>query len=102
MNSYDDVLLTYDSGVVYHDFAAPQPTRKRMSKAKLGLDRLTPDEKVAYATNVKTAMTGNANFATPVPTLAAVGTLITALQTKINSYNGSVTASQVALAERET
>ena len=54
-----------------------------MAKVKLGLSRLNPDEVVALANTIKTAMTGNANFTTPNPTLTALGTLITTAQTKI-------------------
>jgi hypothetical protein len=51
-----------------------------MAKVKLGLRELTPDERVDLANTIKTAMTGNANFTTPNPTLAAYGTLITTAQ----------------------
>jgi hypothetical protein len=68
-----DSIATYDSGVLYDDTSSPQPTRKRMAKVKMGLSRLTPDELVDLANTIKTAMTGNANFTTPNPTLAALG-----------------------------
>jgi hypothetical protein len=48
-----------------------------MAKVKLGLKNLTRDEKIDQANTIKTAMTGNANFTTPNPTLASYGTLIT-------------------------
>ena len=73
-----------------------------MAKVKLGLNGLTPDELVAFASVVKTAMTGNANFTTPNPTLAALNTLITALQTKIATYNTALAAVDPALADRDT
>jgi hypothetical protein len=44
-------------------------------------------------------MTGNANFATPNPTLTVLGTNITAATTKINAYNSALTASQTAMAD---
>ena len=73
-----------------------------MSKVKLGLADLTPDETVALANTIKTAMTGNANFATPNPTLAALGTLITTAQTKIGAYNSAVATTQTTLSDRDT
>jgi hypothetical protein len=33
-----------------------------MAKVKLGLQKLTPDQKIDQANTIKTAMTGNANF----------------------------------------
>jgi len=51
-----------------------------MAKVKLGLKELTADQKIDQANTIKTAMTGNANFTTPNPTLAAYGTLITTAQ----------------------
>ena len=75
-----DSIATYDSGLSYDDPSSPQPTRKKMAKIKLGLQKLTPDQKVDLANTIKTAITGNANFTTPNPTLAAYGTLITMAQ----------------------
>src|SRR5262245_43710246 len=73
-----------------------------MSKAKLGLKDLNPDQTVALANVIKTAMTGNANFATPNPSLATVGTAITTLQTSIAAYNSQVAGTTTALTTRET
>jgi len=68
-----------------------------MTKVKLNLDRLNAADTVSLANAIKTAMTGNANFATPVPTLASVGTLITNLQTAISNK-----ASSIALDKQRT
>jgi len=73
-----------------------------MAKVKLGLSRLGPDELVTLANTIKTAMTGNANFTTPNPTLAALGTLITTAQTKIASYESAKAAVDTALSDRDT
>jgi hypothetical protein len=70
-----------------------------MAKVKLGLDRLTREEKIALTITVKTAMTGNANFTTPNPPLATLGTDITAAQTKLAAYNSLVAQTQAALAD---
>ena len=72
-----------------------------MAKAKLGLDKLTPEELVAEATTIHTSMTGNANFTTPNPSLAALLTAITNAQNKLNAYNVAVTATQTALNDRD-
>ncbi len=70
MNLYDAGGL-YDSGLLYDDTSLPQPRKKRMPKVKLGLHGMTPDEVVALTNIIITAMTGNANFTTPNPALAA-------------------------------
>lgn len=101
MAFYDTPGLTYDSGVFYDEEPTPQPIRKHMGKVKLGLARLGPDQVVALANTIKTAMTGNANFAAPNPTLVAVGTLITTATTKIAAYNTSLAATDTALSDRD-
>jgi len=101
MASYDSAGVFYDSGVFFDGFVPPQPPRNLMAKVKLGLDQFTPDELAAFANVIKTAMTGNANFPAPNPTLTSLGTLITTLQTKIASYNTSLAAVDTALADRD-
>ena len=56
-----------------------------MAKVKLDLKNLSDLETVQLANNIKTAMTGNANFATPVPPLTTIATMATAGQTGINN-----------------
>lgn len=73
-----------------------------MAKVKLGLKNLSPDELVSLGNTIKTAMTGNANFTTPNPTLSAIGTLITTAQTKIAAYNTAKAAADTALSDRDT
>ena len=99
---YYDSSATFDGGLLYDDPSSPQPTKHKMAKLKLSLDRLTPDEVLALATTMKTSFTGNANFPTPNPTLAAFATLITTAQTGINDYNASVATSQAKLLTRDT
>lgn len=101
MAFYDSPGLLYDSGVLYDSLPAPQPTRRRMAKIKLGLGGKSPEDKVAQAVTIKTAMTGNATFGTPNPTLAAYGTATTTAQTKINAVNSAKAALEVALADRD-
>jgi hypothetical protein len=56
---------------------------------------------VALANTIRTAMTGNANFATPNPSLASVGTQVTTTSTKIAAYDTLVASGQTALADRD-
>jgi hypothetical protein len=100
MAHFDTAGLLYDSGVLY-DTPGPQPSRNRMAKVKLGLQNLSPEEKIAQANTIKTALTGNANFTTPNPTLAALGTLITTAQTKVAAYDSACAAADTALADRD-
>ena len=82
---YDTPGLNFDSGVAYDLPGGPPFTN--MAKPKLTLDRLNPDEVVALALTIKTALTGNAAYTTPNPPLAALGTLITTAQAKIAASN---------------
>ena len=70
MAQYDTPGLFYDSGVQY-DAVAPPPERKRMAKVKVGFKNPSREQVADKIDTVKTAMTGNANFTTPNPTLAA-------------------------------
>src|SRR5437764_15380183 len=55
MAFFDTSGSLYDSFLLYDDTSSPQPSRKRMSKVKLGLQNLTPDQKIALANTIKTA-----------------------------------------------
>lgn len=85
-----DSIATYDSGLLYDDTSSPQPNTRKMAKVKLGLQKLTPDELIDLANTITTAMTGNANFTTPNPTLTAIGTLITTAQAKIDALRNGL------------
>ena len=50
-----------------------------MAKVKLGLKGKSIQQKLTTGQNIITAMTGNANFPTPNPTLASLTTLRTNL-----------------------
>src|SRR5882672_4082166 len=63
-----------------------------MAKVKLSLGRLSIPQKLTLGQNIITAMTGNANFPTPNPTLASLTTLRTNLSNANNAYEaGKVT-----------
>jgi hypothetical protein len=94
-------IATYDSELFYDDPSSPQTTRKKMAKVKLGLSKLSPDELVDRGNTIKTAMTGNANFTTPNPPLATIGTLITNAQTKMAAYNSTLALASTQLADRD-
>ncbi|MFA5795228.1 MAG: fibronectin type III domain-containing protein [Candidatus Brocadiia bacterium] len=55
-----------------------------MGKVKLGLKGMPIPDKIALATRIVTAMTGNANFTTPNPALADITAKTTALRTSYN------------------
>jgi hypothetical protein len=55
-----------------------------MPKIKLNFGRLSVPEKIARAQQIVAALTGNSNFTTPNPTLAAVTTAISELETTSN------------------
>lgn len=55
-----------------------------MSKIKLNLRGLSITEKIEFARQTITAMTGNANFPTPAPALAGITTAINAFETAYN------------------
>ena len=103
MADYDTPGLTYDSGVVYADpVAPPSSSILRMAKIKLNLNGMNGDQVVSLALQIKTAMTGNANFTTPNPTLLALGTGITTAQTKIAAYNSALAALDLLKSDRDT
>ena len=101
MANYDSPSLTYDSGVFYDAVALPQPTRKRMAKVKLNLDRLSITDLIQRGTDIKTAMTGNASFTTPIPPLATITTQITALTNTNNTYESGLLTQKTNLTNRD-
>lgn len=82
MAVFYDSGVRFDSGARYDDVSPPSRRNKPMAKPRLNLDQLSYDQKLTQANEIKTSMTGNANFPTPVPTLAAYATLITTATTK--------------------
>jgi hypothetical protein len=92
MADYDTPGLTYDSGVLYDAVSPPLPT-KRMAKVKLNLREKSDSDVMTFAQQHVTAMTGNANFATPLPAATAFAPVLTAYQTALAAFN---TAQQAA------
>jgi hypothetical protein len=93
MANYDSGT-TYDSGLFY-DAVMPITPNKRMAKVKLNLDRLSIADLLLRAADIKTKMTGNANYTTPIPPLAQLTSQITALTTSNAAYSaGELTQKQ--------
>jgi len=67
-----------------------------MAFVKIGTKGMPVPEKIQYARQIVTDMTGNPSFTTPSPALATVGTSATTLET---SYNGAESARQVSKAK---
>lgn len=59
-----------------------------MSKVKIGFSKLQVPQQVERSRLITTRMTGNANFATPVPTVADVIAATNALETAYNESRG--------------
>lgn len=80
-----DSGLRFDSGARYDGGPPPVPIQppKRMAKPKLELKKKTDDAFQNFVDAVLAAMTGNANFPTPMPALADVTTQQTAFKTAL-------------------
>ena len=72
-----------------------------MAKAKLGLSTLTPQEIIELTNQIVTMMTGNPNFATPNPTLAAITTQKNTTSTSITAYDTAKATTEAALVTRD-
>jgi hypothetical protein len=73
-----------------------------MAKVKLNLNGLPDALIIQQCTNIKTAMTGNATFATPIPTLTAFGTFITTAQNKLTAADNAQTLAKQATGDKDT
>ncbi|HKZ66465.1 MAG TPA: hypothetical protein VJ111_08930 [Chitinophagaceae bacterium] len=71
-------------------------------KVAMNLRKQPVSIKIAKARHYVTSMTGNANFATPNPTLASVTTAINALETAANNAAGGGTELTAIMHEKET
>ncbi|MEY4918621.1 MAG: hypothetical protein RL616_2534 [Verrucomicrobiota bacterium] len=101
MANYDTPGLTYDSGVFFDAVLPPQPVRTKMAEIKLNFKGLSDLGIIQQCTNIKTALTGNAAFTTPTPTLAAFTTLITTAQTKLTAADAAQQAAKLATADKD-
>ena len=102
MKFYDTPGLTYDSGAVFDDVSAlPSTTGRIMAKPKFTLKNVPDVEAIQLCNNLKTALTGNANFPTPPVTLVAFGTAITTGQTKLTAADNAQAAAKQATADKD-
>lgn len=100
---YDSPALTYDSGAFYDDMTPLPPTkRKSMAKVKFSLNNVPDTDTLQTCNNLKTALTGNANFTTPTPSLASFNTAITTAQTKLTASDNAAAASKQATADKDS
>ena len=72
-----------------------------MAKAKLALKDKDFQDTLDLTNIIITAMTGNATFGTPNPTLAATTTLKNTAGTKLAAYNSALAAVDTALSDRD-
>jgi hypothetical protein len=100
MANYDSAEAVFDSGLFYDAPDLPQP-RKRMAQISLNLSKLSIAELIQSANNIKTAMTGNATFTTPNPSLANIGSLITNLTNTNNVYETGQLTQKTNLTNRD-
>jgi hypothetical protein len=102
MANYDTPGLTYDSGVFYDAAPVPPTPNKRMAKVKLNLDRLSDGQLIQKAKDIKTKLTGNANFPATTPTLANFTTLITAADTALAAFDAANATAKQLTTEKNT
>jgi len=98
MAHYDDPAAVYDGAVYYDAPDAALTNSQVMAKVKLNLFSLTDAQLILKAKDVKTKLTGNANFTTTVPSLADFGALITTADTALAASDAAnATAKQATL-----
>lgn len=102
MPFYDAPILPYDGGAFYDDMTLPpQPRKKIMAKVKFTLNGVSDVDTIQNCNNLKTALTGNASFTTPVPSLASFGTAITTAKAKLTASDNAAQTSKQATADKD-
>ncbi len=93
----------YDSGILYDAGSPPQPL-KRMAKikVKLNLREKSDSDLLTFAQQHVAAMTGNANFTTPLPAVTAFAPVLTGYQTALASSNTAQAAAKQATQVKDT
>lgn len=97
MASFDSGFR-FDSGARFDEEPPPGPPqpRKRMAKPKLELKKKTDDVLQNFVDAILAAMTGNANYATPLPALADITTQQTAFKNALADQKAAKIALQQA------
>ena len=103
MSAYDTSGTVYDGLFTYDSAPLPQPT-KRMAKikVKLNLDSKSDANLLTFAQAHVTAMTGNANFTTPLPSVTAFATPVTAYTAALAGFNTAQAAAKLATTVKDT
>src|SRR3954470_17759434 len=91
---YDSPGVRYDAGFRYD--SPDEPSKVKMKAVKLGLSEKSWVELASQGVSIKAAMTGNANFSSPNPTLAVFSGKITDLQAAITARDNAVEAAKAA------
>src|SRR5258706_16381461 len=99
MARYDEA--TYDSGLRYDESTIGRRWNLFMAKAKLNVSSLNVQEALDIMQIHDQAMTGNANFATPEPTVVAFMAGRTALQDASLAYEAGKQALENLLEQRD-
>lgn len=99
---YDTPGLVFDDPTLFYDDATPSSvTPHRMKKAKVTFVRNDAETVAGVTESIVAAMTGNANFATPAPTLASLTGKATALRVKKQSVTDLETQLSTARSEQK-
>lgn len=102
---FDDPNAFYDAPNAFYDMpeepALPRKTHP-MAKPKLSLHTKSPLEKVQKTEDIVTALTGNANFSTPIPSLATLTAKADALSAKVSAREAAKMALDEALSGLNT
>jgi hypothetical protein len=102
MANYDSAA-TFDSGIFYDDVSVPQPPRRMAKiKVKLALSTKSDADLLTFAQAHVTAMTGNANFTTPLPSAANFTAALTPYQTALAAFNTAQAAAKLATTNKDT
>jgi hypothetical protein len=103
MPFYDTPGLTYDSGALYDDLTPPpSPNKKNMAKVKFTLKGVPDGDAIQTCSDLKVALTTNANFPAPPITPIVFGSLITAAQTALTASDNAAAASKQATTNKDT
>ena len=103
MADYDTTGLTYDSGVLYDAVLPPQlNTNMKKIKVKLNLKDKSDSDVLTFAQAHEAAMTGNANFTTPLPAATAFTPVRAAFATALGNFNTAQAAAKQATQVKDT
>ena len=103
MADYDSPTSTYDSGLTYADPVSPQLSLlMKKAKVKLLLSSKSDTDLLTFAQAHETAMTGNANFTTPLPAVTAFTSVRAAYATALGAFNTAQAAAKLATQNKDT